>query len=254
MRIQVAKDHEEMSRQAAARIAREVRRRPGLLLGAATGNTPTRTFARLAEMRAALPSLFRRARVVKLDEWMGLPMGHPATCETYFREKVLRPLGIARSRFQGFQSQPKDFGIECARIARWLAAHGPFDLCVLGLGRNGHLLFNEPAATLPPGPHVARLSATSRRHAMVKVMTTPTPRYGLTLGLADILQSKAILLLVSGRHKRAPFRRMLRGGVTTRCPASFLWLHPDVTVYCDREAGAALGRGNATGIKRNRRE
>ena len=239
MRIQVAKNHEEMSRHAAARIAREVRRTPGLLLGAATGATPTRTFERLAELRALEPSLFRRVRVVKLDEWMGLPMRHPATCETYFREKVLRPLGIARSRFQGFRSQPKDPGGECARIARWLAAHGPFDLCVLGLGRNGHLLFNEPAAALPPGPHVALLSAMSRRHSMVRVMAK-TPRHGLTLGLADILQSKTILLLVSGRHKVRAFGRMLKGGVTTRCPASLLWLHPDVTIYCDGEAARAL--------------
>jgi galactosamine-6-phosphate isomerase len=242
MRIQVAKDHEGMSGYAAARIARAVRRKPSLLLGAATGETPTRTFERLAEMRAVEPSLFRRVRVMKLDEWLGLPMRHPATCESYFRQRVLGPLGIARSRFQGFRSRPRDPGMECARIARWLAGHGPFDLCVLGLGRNGHLLFNEPAAALPPGPHVARLSAMSRRHSMVRVMTK-TPRHGLTLGLADILQSKAILLLVSGRHKVAAFRRMLKGGVTTRCPASLLWLHPDVTVYCDREAGRALDPG-----------
>jgi glucosamine-6-phosphate deaminase len=72
---------------------------------------------------------------------------------------------------------------------------------------------------------------------------TTAPRHGLTFGLANILQSKAILLLVSGRHKKAPLRRMLGGEVTTRCPASFLWLHPDVTVYCDREAGRAFGAG-----------
>ncbi|MFI5008423.1 MAG: 6-phosphogluconolactonase, partial [Solirubrobacterales bacterium] len=83
------------------------------------------------------------------------------------------------------------------------------------------------------------LSTMSRRHSMVK-LTGAAPRHGLTLGLADILRSKTILLLVSGRHKQAPFRRMLEGEVTTRCPASFLWLHPDVTVYCDREAGSAL--------------
>lgn len=228
-----------MSRHAAARIAREVRRKPDLLLGSATGETPTRTFERLARMRASEPSLFRRVRVVKLDEWLGLPMRHPATCETYFRRKVLGPLGISRARFQGFRSRPNDPVAECARIARWLAGHGPFDLCVLGLGRNGHLLFNEPAAALPPGPHVARLSAMSRRHSMVRVMAE-TPRHGLTLGLADILQSKTILLLVSGRHKVAAFCRMLKGGVTTRCPASLLWLHPDVTIYCDVEAARAL--------------
>jgi galactosamine-6-phosphate isomerase len=242
VRIKIAEDHEEMSRHAAARIVREVRRKPDLLLASATGDTPSRTFERLAEIRASEPSLFRRVRVVKLDEWLGLPMRHPATCETYFRKRVLGPLGIPRSRFQGFRSQPNDPVAECARMARWLAGHGPFDLCVLGLGRNGHLLFNEPAAALPPGPHVARLSAMTRRHSMVRVMAK-APRNGLTLGLADILQSQTILLLVSGHHKVAAFSRMLKGGVTTRCPASLLWLHPDVTIHCDEEAARALRPG-----------
>jgi galactosamine-6-phosphate isomerase len=177
---------------------------------------------------------------VKLDEWLGLPMRHPATSESYLRHTVLGPLGIPRFRYQGFRSGPEDADAECARLARWLARHGPLDLCVLGLGRNGHLLMNEPATAFTPGPHVARLSATTRRHSMLKALKAP-PRYGLTMGLADILQSRAILLLVSGRHKIAPFRQMLSGRVTTRCPASFLWLHADVTIYCDREVGHALG-------------
>jgi 6-phosphogluconolactonase/glucosamine-6-phosphate isomerase/deaminase len=77
---------------------------------------------------------------------------------------------------------------------------------------------------------------------MVRALKRP-PRRGLTIGLADILQSRAILLLVSGRHKIAPLRRMMNGRVTTRCPASLLWLHADVTVYCDRESSPALRRG-----------
>jgi galactosamine-6-phosphate isomerase len=238
----LATDHEQMSRQAAARIARELRRRPGLLLGAATGATPTRAYARLAERRAADPSLFRRLRVLKLDEWLGVPARHPATCETYLRRNVLAPLGIPPSRYQGFRTEPRDPAAECARLAAWLAGHGPIDLCVLGLGRNGHLLMNEPAPALPPGPHVARLTAMTRRHSMVRAMKSP-PRRGLTMGLGDILQSRSILLLVSGRHKAAALRRMVAGGVTTRCPASLLWLHPDVTVYCDREAVRATVAG-----------
>jgi putative deaminase/isomerase len=239
VRIEILEDHEHSSRRAAQRIAVAVRRKPALLLGLATGATPTLVYARLAQMRAGRPSLFRRVRVVKLDEWLGLPMHHSGTCETYLREKVLGPWGIARSRYQGFRSRPKDERAECARVARWLSRHGPIDLCVLGLGTNGHLLLNEPAASLSPGPHVARLSSTTRRHSMVRAMKRP-PTHGLTIGLADILRSRTILLLVSGRHKAAPLERMMTGGVTARCPASFLWLHPDVTVYCDREAGRAL--------------
>jgi galactosamine-6-phosphate isomerase len=239
VRIQVAKDHEQMSRRAAARITAAIRRQPGLLLGVVTGASPTRTYERLAERRAAEPSLFRRLRVVKLDEWLGLPPRHPASCESYLRLKLLGPLEIPRSRYQGFDPRPKDAGEDCARIARWLGRNGPIDLCVLGLGQNGHLLMNEPAAALTPGPHVARLAASTRRHSMLEGLKTP-PRRGLTLGMADILQSRTILLLVSGRQKAAPLRRMLSGRVTTRCPASLLWLHPDVTVYCDRAAGRAL--------------
>jgi galactosamine-6-phosphate isomerase len=242
LRILVADNHERMSRQAAARIEREIRRKPGLLLGAVTGETPTRTYERLAGMRASEPSLFRRLRVLKLDEWMGVPARHPASCEAYLRTKMLRPLGVAPARYQGFRSRPPNPGTECARIATWLADHGPIDLCVLGLGRNGHLLMNEPAASLPPGPHVARLSPSTRRHSMIKAMKPP-PRYGLSMGLGDILGSRAILLLVSGRHKAAALRRLLEGRVTTRSPVSFLWLHPNVTVYCDRAAGGAMGTG-----------
>ena len=235
MHIQIARDHDAMSRRAAARIAAAIRERPALLLGLATGATPTNTYQRLARMRESRPSSFRAVRIVKLDEWLGLPMDHPATCETYLRENVLGPWGVPRERYRGFQSRPRDAAAECARQARWLALHGPLDLCVLGLGTNGHLLMNEPADALDPGPHVARLAASTRAHSMLRGLTAP-PRRGLTMGLGDILRSRAIRLLVSGRAKAAPLRRMRSGRVTTRCPASFLWLHPDVTILCDREA------------------
>jgi galactosamine-6-phosphate isomerase len=242
VRIQVAKDHEQMSRRAAARIAAAIRRKPALLLGVVTGATPTRTYEHLARRRTVEPALFARVRVLKLDEWLGLPSRHPASCESYLREKLLGPLEIPRSRYQGFQTRPKDAAADGARLARWLSDHGPIDLCVLGLGGNGHLLMNEPAAALRPGPHVARLAARTRRHSMLEGLPT-VPRRGLTVGLADILQSRAILLLVSGRHKRAALARTLAGTVSTRCPASFLWLHPNATVYCDREAARAPGAG-----------
>lgn len=240
MRVQVAADHEQMSRRAAARIAAAIRRKPALLLGVVTGATPTRTYEHLAARRAAEPALFARVRILKLDEWLGLSPRHPASCESYIRRHLLGPLGIGRSRYEGFRARPKDAAADARRVARWLARHGPIDLCVLGLGRNGHLLMNEPAPALPPGPHVARLAPSTRRHSMLAGLGTP-PRRGLTMGLADILRSKEVLLLVSGRAKRAALARALEGTVTTRCPASFLWLHPNATVCCDRAAAPARG-------------
>src|ERR1044071_6470079 len=100
VRIDVARDHEQRSRHAADRIAAAIRRKPALLLGTVTGASPTRTYERLAERRMVAPALFRRLRVLKLDEWLGLPPRHPSSCERYLRENLLTPLRIPRRRYQ----------------------------------------------------------------------------------------------------------------------------------------------------------
>jgi galactosamine-6-phosphate isomerase len=233
VKLRPARNEAELSRHAAAQVLRALRQNPDLLLGVATGSTPTLTYARLAIARAKEPALFRRLRVLTLDEWLGLPRLHPGSCEAYVRDKILGPLGVDSSRYQGWRSTSRDPRGECRRMARWLHRNGPLDLAVLGLGQNGHLLMNEPGPALDPAPHVARLAESTRRHPMLR-STGAIPRFGLTVGLADILRTKAILLLVSGHHKRAPLKRMVAGQVSTRCPASFLWLHPDVTVHHDR--------------------
>src|SRR5207247_10744069 len=102
------------------------------------------------------------------------------------------PRRMGRLRSQAVRPGPKAPMAACSRVAGWLARHGPIDVCVLGLGRNGHLLMNEPAAELPPGPHGARLAASTRRHSMLTGVKSP-PRRGLTMGLADILRSRTVL-------------------------------------------------------------
>jgi galactosamine-6-phosphate isomerase len=96
---------------------------------------------------------------------------------------------------------------------------------------------NEPGDEQVPGVHVAKLARRSLQHGMLKQLAQK-PRYGMTLGMGDILRSRKILLVVSGRHKRAVFKRLMQGPVTSSFPASFVWLHADVTVICDRDAAA----------------
>jgi galactosamine-6-phosphate isomerase len=125
-----------------------------------------------------------------------------------------------------------------------LAEQGPIDLCVLGLGANGHLAFNEPADLLHYGPHAAELSPESMQHPMIDVARS-RPRYGLTVGIGDILRSRRVLLLVSGAHKASQLKRLMSGEITTRFPASLLSLHPEATILCDATAAGGLG-GRAT--------
>jgi galactosamine-6-phosphate isomerase len=229
-------DHEAMSRAAADLLAGEISRKPDTLLCLATGATPMRSYELLAARRTTVAGLFDRLRVLKLDEWGGIPMEDPATCESFLRKSFIAPLGL-EERFVGFRSQPENRAAECDRIRLWLAGNGPIDLCVLGLGVNGHLGFNEPADALQPHAHVATLSAESLSHSMI-AKAKVEPEFGLTLGMADLLRARQILLVVSGHSKRAALKQLLSGRISTHFPASFLWLHGNATLLCDQ---AALG-------------
>jgi galactosamine-6-phosphate isomerase len=231
LKPQVFADHEAVSRQAADRIVDRLRRDPSVLLCLACGATPMRTYQLLAERE---PSLFAKCGVIKLDEWGGLPPGDAATCEEQLRSALISPLRLA-DRYIGFDSQPHDPQAECARIATWLDEHGPIDTCVLGLGVNGHIGFNEPAAFVEPHAHVAQLSQASLEHAMLRE-TKHRPAYGLTLGMADLLQSRQVLLLVTGAAKQESLRRLLTGPIATDFPASLLQLHPNAMILCDATA------------------
>jgi galactosamine-6-phosphate isomerase len=194
-----------------------------------------RVFELLIEARRRTPALFERARVIKLDEWGGLDMDDPASCETYLQARFIQPLGISAERYFAWNSRPADPTGECARVAAWLAANGPIDVCLLGIGTNGHLGLNEPDESLRSGPHVARLTDESAGHGMLKTARRQ-PEFGLTLGMADLLQSRQIVLLASGESKAIQMERLSWGEVFTDCPATFLWLHPRVTVFADEAA------------------
>lgn len=105
-------------------------------------------------------------------------------------------------------------------------------MCILGLGRNGHIAFNEPGEIMYPYCHVAALSAQSMQHDMAKAMKEK-PTYGMTIGMRDILQAKKIILLIAGSNKDLIFERLLEQKIATYLPASLLWLHRDVTCFVD---------------------
>jgi galactosamine-6-phosphate isomerase len=233
----VLADHEAVSTAAAVSIAARLESKPHALLCLATGSTPLRTYEILARHGRAAPCLTRFMKVIKLDEWGGLAMERPGTCETFLRNALVTPLGLD-SRYVGFNSNPANPAAECARIRDWLAANGPIDTAILGLGLNGHLGFNEPDDALQPHAHIATLSPESLRHSML-ANEPERPAFGLTLGMTDIFHARRILLLVTGKAKRDALRRLTQGPITARFPASFLHLHPEVTLLVD---AAAAGR------------
>ncbi len=235
MEVTVFHSYEELSLRAKEIVVEALERKGDLTLCAATGGSPTRMYEALVEEAGRKPALFDRMTVLKLDEWGGIPMDHPGTCETYLRQNFVGPLGIPAERYIAFDSDPEDPEKECARLQAILDQRPPIDICVLGIGMNGHIALNEPAPKLHAGCHVARLSEKSLKHPMI-ADEERKPGYGLTLGMADIFRSRHILLLINGEKKREIARAFLRREITTELPASLLWLHPNVTCLIDEAA------------------
>jgi galactosamine-6-phosphate isomerase len=235
MKIEIRDSYESLSESASEIIFNEIKANRNLLVCAATGNTPVGTYACLVKRYRQEPRLFDAIHILKLDEWGGLEMNDPATCEFFLQNHLIKPLQISDSRYISFNSNASDRNGECKRIQAELDQRKPIDICILGLGLNGHVALNEPGDTLTPGVHVAALSEKSIGHSMLSGLKNK-PGYGLTLGMADILQSKMIIMMIGGKEKREICNAFLSGGITTRLPASFLWLHPNVICLVSRDA------------------
>lgn len=198
------------------------------LLCAATGSSATGIYKTLISKKGEIDTA--ALKLIKLDEWAALPMDHPGSCEHYIQQHLLQPLNIPLSNYISFNTKAENTEAECKRIGDELKVNGPVDLCVLGLGLNGHIAFNDPADELNPGVHLAKLSEASMAHPMVQDVTEK-PTHGYTLGMANILQAKTILLVVQGEHKKEIFRQLLKAKISTQLPASFLWLHGNAYCY-----------------------
>jgi galactosamine-6-phosphate isomerase len=221
----------EMSRTAAECITEVVALKRDAVLCAATGNSPTGTYRELVRAAQSHPGLFDGVRIVKLDEWLGVPPDHPASCERYVRSNIVEPLRVGSESYLGFHLDAADPAQECARVQTELDRSG-LDVCILGLGANGHIGLNEPAPSLQTGCHVASLTDETRQHGMLADLDRK-PTHGMTVGIGDILRARKIVLLVTGRGKERAFSGLIAGRVTTALPASFLALHDDVDVFID---------------------
>jgi glucosamine-6-phosphate isomerase len=235
MKITYFDSYADLSLYAAQIIADEVSSKPDLLFCAATGGSPTGMYAEMKKAETDYPGLYSHMRVMKMDEWGIIPLSHPDSCESYLTQHLLGPLAITQDRYISFDTSPDVQSQECDRMESYINEEGPFDICILGLGKNGHIAFNEPADSLVDRFHKATLAPTTIQHDPT-LSEGPEPAYGLCVGMRGIMQTKKIIFLVTGKGKQEAIRGILAGGITTQLPASFLWMHPNVECLIDRNS------------------
>ncbi|GAA3803987.1 glucosamine-6-phosphate deaminase [Nocardioides panacisoli] len=235
---------EDVAVLAADTVEALVRTRPAAVLGLATGSTPLPTYRELIRRhRAGTAPAYDDVRCFTLDEYVGLPAGHPESYRSTIARELTDDLGIAEDRVQGPDPSPEGLATAGERYEDALREAGGVDLQVLGIGSDGHLAFNEPGSSLGSSTRIKTLTERTRRdNARFFGGPEEVPRHVLTQGLGTILRARHLLLLATGAGKAEALAAAVEGPLTAQCPASVLQLHPHVSVLADEAAAAGLAR------------
>lgn len=240
MQIIVVNDYEEMSERGAEILAEVVREDPAATLGLATGTTPIGAYRALIRKYERGEISFSAVHTVNLDEYIGLPGTDEHSYRYFMNDQLFSHIDIDPANTQVPSGVAADPEAECARYTAMLAAR-PQDIQLLGLGSDGHIGFNEPGAPFDGHTHITDLAeSTIRDNARLFDRIEDVPTRAITMGIADVMQAKKILLMANGKNKADAVFAMIRGAVDESCPASILQRHPDAIVILDREAAARL--------------
>ncbi len=238
--VVIVRDAAEAGAIAAGLIERLVRTTPDAVLGLATGSTPLTTWAALAGRGLDLS----RVRGFALDEYVGLEPGHPESYRAVIDREVVVPLGLTPSLVH----VPADSGpVETAGedYERAIDAAGGIDLQVLGIGRTGHVGFNEPGSSFASLTRVKTLTEQTRLdNARFFTSLDDVPTHCVTQGLGTILRARHLVLLAFGAAKADAVAGAVEGPLTSSLPGSVIQLHPRVTVIVDEAAASGLANAD----------
>lgn len=237
MKVVVKKNYDEMSAVAADILAGEINIHPDCVLGLATGDTPVGTYRELVKKYEKGTCDFSSVRTVNLDEYYPISPDNPQSYRYFMNTNLFDKVNIKKENTHVPDGTAQNTDEFCVAYEKMIEELGGIDLQVLGIGRNGHIGFNEPADGLVAMTHLTPLTeSTIDANSRFFDSVDEVPKHALTMGIKSVFSAKKIIILASGESKAEPVRRMLKGNITTDCPASLLCLHPNVTLICDEAA------------------
>ncbi|MCM3726822.1 glucosamine-6-phosphate deaminase [Neobacillus cucumis] len=241
MRIIEATDYQDMSKIAADYIIEKVNQFPKIKLGLATGGTPMGIYSNLIADHQKNGTSYRGVMTFNLDEYVGLSGDNPNSYRYYMNHNLFNHIDIQMNNTFVPRGTIDDVLKECESYEELLTKHKGIDLQILGIGANGHIGFNEPGTSFQSQTHVVELAPSTRQaNARFFNRLEEVPTQAITMGIATIMKSREILLLVSGEQKKDALKTLLTGNIDERFPASVLKNHPYVTIIADKAAIAGL--------------
>ncbi len=242
MLVILKRDSEEVSRQAAQLVASAVKKKPALTLGLATGETMIGVYQHLVQLHQTGSLDFSRVVTFNLDEYLGLSPVHPQSFQHFMHKHFFAHINVSPRNIHIPDGTIRgDYDQYCAAYEESIRKAGGIDLQLLGIGRNGHIGFNEPTSSIGSRTRLKVLSQeTLDDNSKFFVSGEESPRCAITMGIGTILGARRILLLASGPAKAAAVAKSIEGPITSAVSASALQLHPDVTFILDDAAASEL--------------
>ena len=210
---------------------------PRFVLGVATGSTPLTTYRTLAQLQQSSPLPLAELSAFALDEYLGLPAGHPESYRAVIDREVVDAIGLGRDRVH----LPEVDAAE--RFEGLIGEAGGIDLQLLGIGTTGHIGFNEPGSPLDSRTRIVELTEQTRvDNARFFSSLDEVPTHAVTQGIGTILEARKLVMIAFGEHKAPAIAGALEGEVHPGMPASALQLHDDALFVLDEAAASALAR------------
>jgi glucosamine-6-phosphate deaminase len=242
MEVIIRPDHPQATLLAARIIEKELRARPALVLGLATGRTMERVYACLVRLHRETGLDFSRCRTFNLDEYIGIPAEHPGSYRSYMRQHLFSQVNLDPANTHLPDGMAEDHAAESRRYEALIAQAGGIGLQLLGLGGDGHIGFNEPLSALLSRTREKALTPATRRQNAPMFGGDPAqvPPRAITMGVGTILDSRRCLLVATGAGKAAILAKAVEGPITAMVTASALQLHPKCQIVADTAAAAQL--------------
>lgn len=242
MEVVITESADQVAVLSADAIEALLRHNPRTVFGVATGSSPVGTYEELGRRVAAGRISLAQASAFMLDEYVGLPPGHPQGYRSVVEETFVRKVDIDPDRVHGPEGSAHDVPAACTAYEQAIVAAGGIDLQLLGIGSDGHIAFNEPSSSLSSRTRIKTLTYQTRldNSRFFNGDLKAVPTHCLTQGIATILDARRIILVASGRSKAKAIQHTVEGALSAMWPGSALQLHPNVTVIVDRTAGSRL--------------
>jgi len=244
MEIIISSSEQQAGELVAQRVVGLLRAKPDAVLGLATGRSQEGVYAELVRRHREEGLDFSRVTTFNLDEYIGLEPEHPGSFHHYMREHLFDQVNLKAERTHMPDGMAADLAAHCTAYEEAVAAAGGIDLQLLGIGRDGHIGFNEPSSSLSSRTRVKTLTAETRRDNAARFDLGGVPRHVVTMGIGTIMDSRECLLVAFGRHKAGAVAAAVEGPITASVPASILQMHPAAKVFLDDPAAAELARAD----------